>query len=383
MKVEFYRHALGREELDAVANTLGTIFLTTADKNREFEQLFAEYLGVSDVVTVSSCTAALHLALVALGISEGHEVITTPMSFIATANAILMAGATPVFVDIDARTGLIDLDLVESAITDRTKAIIPVHLYGQMVDMRRLRRMADLHEFAIVEDAAHAIEARRDGVRPGQLGDAACFSFYATKNITCGEGGAIATNRVDLAEAVRLLRSHGMTKSAAARYTGRYQHWDMEHLGWKYNLTNFQAAMLIPQLARIETLWQQREQIAQRYEAAFADAGIEFPRVLPGDNKSGRHLFTIWIDAERRDDTLCRLQDDGIGVAVNYRSIPSMLFYRRRYAYEPGRFPIAERIGRRTITLPLYPSLSDAALEYVIDTVTSLSHESVVAAAET
>src|SRR2546426_11590171 len=162
MKVEFYRHALGPEEIDAVAQTLETIFLTTAEKNREFEHLFAQYLGVGEVVTTSSCTAALHLALVALGIGAGDEVITTPMSFIATANAILMAGATPVFVDVDASTGLIDLDLVEAAITPRTRAVIPVHLYGQMVDMRRLREIADRHSLVIVEDAAHAIEAERD-----------------------------------------------------------------------------------------------------------------------------------------------------------------------------------------------------------------------------
>src|SRR5947208_6101312 len=204
MNVEFYRHALGSEEFAAVEATLRTIFLTTGDRNREFERRFAEYLGVRDVATTSSCTAGLHLALLALGIGPGDEVITTPLSFIATANAVLMTGATVVFVDVDPTTGLIDADGVEAAITPRTRAIIPVHLYGQMADMRRLRRMADAHGLSIIEDAAHAIEARRDGLAPGQLGDAACFSFYATKNITCGEGGAFATNRESLGEAIHL-----------------------------------------------------------------------------------------------------------------------------------------------------------------------------------
>lgn len=372
MKVEFYRHALGPEEIDTVAKTLETIFLTTAEKNRDFEHLFAQYLGVREVVTTSSCTAALHLALVALGIGAGDEVITSPMSFIATANAILMVGATPVFVDVDSRTGLIDLDLVEASITPRTRAVIPVHLYGQMVDMRRLREIADRHSLVIVEDAAHAIEAERDGVRPGQLGEIACFSFYATKNITCGEGGALATNRQAVADSLRQLRNHGMTKSADARYTGRYRHWDMEQLGWKYNLTDFQAAMLIPQLRRIDELWLRRNQIAERYETAFTGAGIESPRVSPGRNKSACHLFTIWVDEDSRDDLLEQLQDAGVGVAVNYRPIHLMAFYRQRFNYTPGSFPRAERIGRRTISLPFYPSLREEETAHVIGAVSQI-----------
>jgi UDP-4-amino-4-deoxy-L-arabinose-oxoglutarate aminotransferase len=369
MTIEFYRHALGPDELDAAVKTLGTLFLTTGEKNREFERRFADYLGVSETVTTSSCTAALHLALAALGIGAGDQVITTPMSFIATANAILMTGATPVFVDVDSRTGLIDLDLVESAISSRTKAIIPVHLYGQMVDMRRLRGIADRHGLFVIEDAAHAIEARRDGVRPGQLGDAACFSFYATKNITCGEGGALATNNADLAESIHLLRNHGMSRSAAARYTGRYQHWDMERLGWKYNLTNFQAAMLIPQLERIEALWQRRDAIARRYESALSQAGVEFPEVLPGDNKSARHLFTIWVDEDKRDDAMCELQNAGVGIAVNYRPIHLTAFYRQRFGHQPGEYRRAERVGTRTISLPCYPGLSEDETAHVIASV--------------
>jgi dTDP-4-amino-4,6-dideoxygalactose transaminase len=368
MKVEFYRHPLGPEEFDAVVRTLETIFLTTGEKNRDFERRFADYLGVAEAVTTSSCTAALHLALTAIGIGPGDEVITTPMSFIATANAILMTGATPVFVDVEADTGLIDLDRIEPAITPRTRAVIPVHLYGQMVDMWRLRQIADRHELAIVEDAAHAIEARRDGVQPGQLGDAACFSFYATKNITCGEGGALATNRPELAETVHLLRNHGMTKSAAARYTGRYQHWDMERLGWKYNMTNFQAAMLIPQLARIEALWDRREAIARRYESGLAAAGIRFPSVLPGSNRSARHLFTIWVDHDR-DGVMDELQDAGVSVAVNYRPIHLTAFYRKRFGFARGLYPHAESIGDQTVSLPCYPGLSDDEARYVTGTV--------------
>jgi dTDP-4-amino-4,6-dideoxygalactose transaminase len=371
-KVEFYRHALGLEEIAEVTRTLQTIFLTTAERNREFEGLFAEYLGVRDVATVSSCTAALHLALIALGIGPGDEVITTPMSFVATANAVQMVGAVPVFVDVDPRTGLINLNLIEAAITPRTKAVMPVHLYGQMVDMRRLREIADRHRLLIVEDAAHAIEAERDGVRPGQLGDVACFSFYATKNITSGEGGALATNRQAFSDAVRQLRNHGMSKSAAARYTGRYQHWDMEQFGWKCNLTDFQAAMLIPQLKRIDELWSRRDEIAKRYERAFAAAAIEFPSVSGVRNQSARHLFTIWVDEETRDDLLDQLQDAGVGVAVNYLPIHLTSFYRRRFGYSSGAFPCAERIGRRTISIPLYPGLRDEEVARVATSVVQI-----------
>ena len=372
MRVEFYRHNLGQEEINAASETLRSIFLTAGGKNAEFEHLLAQYLGISEVVTTSNCTTALHMALAVRGIGPGDEVITTPLSFVATANSILMVGAIPVFIDVDPATGLMDLGRIESAITPRTRGVIPVHLYGQMVDMRRLRQIANRHNLFIVEDAAHAIEAVRGGVRPGKLGDVACFSFYATKNITCGEGGAFGTNQTGLADSVRQLRNHGVNKSAADRYTARYRHWDMEVFGWNYSLTNFQAAMLVPQLQRIQELLRRREEIAIRYEEAFTKAGIEFPQVAPGDNRSARHLFTIWVDEGRRDEILEKLQDKGIGVAVNYRPIHLTGYYRKRFGHCPDDFPFAERIGRRTISLPLYPQLRDEEIEYVIECVTSL-----------
>ena len=230
---------------------------------------FAEYLNSQYVIGVTSCTAAIHLCLLAWGIEEGDEVITSPMSFCATANAVLHAGATPVFVDAEEATGNINAELIESKVSKRTRAIIPVHLYGQMCDMRKIRKIADKYNLVIIEDAAHCIEGERDGVKPGQIGDAACFSFYATKNITSGEGGAIAVNNADKAELLRLLRLHGIDKSAADRYTKRYQHWDMPVLGWKYNMDNIQAALLIGQLQRVDSLWEKRESIYKKYQKAF------------------------------------------------------------------------------------------------------------------
>jgi len=368
-EVAFYRHALQQEDIDAVTEVMRSTFLTTGPRTAAFERAFAEYLGVGHVVGVNSCTMAEFVSLVALGVGPGDEVITTPMTFIATSNAVLHTGADVVFVDVDPETALIDPDAVEAAITPRTKAIVPVHLYGAMADMQRLDALAKTHGLAVIEDAAHAVESERGGARPGHLGSTACFSFYATKNLTCGEGGAIATHDADTAEKLRRLRLHGMSKSAADRYNKAYRHWDQFDLGFKANMSDVQAAMLLNQLPRLASQLERRQQIAQRYEEAFADLdGVTFPTV-PDDANSARHLFTIWVDPAARDDTLAALQQRGIGVAVNYRAVHLLTYYRERFGYKEGDFPHAERIGASTITLPLYPLMSDADVDAVIDAV--------------
>ncbi|HAG51107.1 MAG: hypothetical protein A2X87_04505 [Deltaproteobacteria bacterium GWC2_42_51] len=366
MKVEFYKHNIGEEEIRKVVEVLHSIFLTTGQVVYEFEDKFSHYLGCQHTIGLTSCTAALHLALLAYDIGPGDEVITTPMSFIATANAILHVGAKPVFVDVEPETGNINAELIEAAITPCTKAIMPVHLYGQMCDMKRLKAIADEHRLKVIEDCAHCIEGERDDIRPGQLSDAACFSFYATKNITSGEGGAVSTNNSDVADKLRRLRLHGMTKGAEERYGGKYQHWDMDILGWKYNMDNIQAALLLNQLERIEELMKRRQEICRRYEMALKNIdGLSFPRVLP-NSKSARHLFTIWLDPNKRDSILWKLQENGVGVAVNFRSIHLMKYYKDTFGFEEGMFPAAERIGKSTISLPLYPKLTDHEVDFVI-----------------
>jgi dTDP-4-amino-4,6-dideoxygalactose transaminase len=366
MKVEFFKHSLGEDEKEAIAGALYGVFLTTGPANAEFEKLFSEYLGVPHAVTVSSCTGGMHIALLALGIKPGDEVITTPMSFIATSNSVIHAGGIPRFVDVEPETGLIDPDLVAGAITPRTRGILPVHLYGQMVDMGAMRKIADERGLFVLEDSAHAIEAERDGVKPGQKGDMAAFSFYATKVITSGEGGAVTAHTAEQDDLLRKLRLHGMSAGAADRYSGSYEHWDMETLGWKYNMTNFQAAMLIPQLPKMEEWCARREAICRRYEQAFSKAGIGFPKVVPG-SRSSRHLFTIWV--EKRDRVLEELGKRGVGVAVNYRAIHLRKYYVERFGYRPGMFPVAEKIGDMTVSLPLYPGLRDEEADYVIEKV--------------
>jgi len=366
-KIEFFKHSIDEEDIKRVNKVLRSIFLTTGQEVTKFEQDFSSYIGMKYTIGLTSCTAALHLSLVALGIGQGDEVITTPMSFCATANAIIQAGARPVFVDVEEETGNINAELIESAMTERTKAIIPVHLYGQMCDMKRIKEIAEKYSLKIIEDAAHALEASRDGIRVGHLSDMTCFSFYATKNITSGEGGAVCTEDKNMAEYLKMLRIHGIDKEAADRYTKFYRHWDMPVFGWKYNMDNIQAALLIGQLRRVEELWIKRDRLWRLYEEELGKInGIRLLKTLP-NSRHARHLFTVLVPSEKRDAVLWALQNKGIGVAVNYRPIHLLRYYRETFKFREGDFPVAEEIGKRTISLPLYPSLGDDEVRYVVE----------------
>jgi dTDP-4-amino-4,6-dideoxygalactose transaminase len=366
MKVEFYKHNIEQMDIDNVVSVLHSTFLTTGDKVAEFEKKFAEYIGCKYVVGLTSCTGALHLSLLALGISHGDEVITTPMTFVATANSIIEAGAKPIFVDVESDTGNINADLIESVITPRTKAIMPVHLYGQLCEMDKIQYVANKYGLFVIEDAAHAIEASRNGIRVGEIGDATCFSHYVTKTLQCGEGGSVAMNNQETANNIRKMRHHGISTNASERYTKKYEHWDMDIFGWKYNMDNIKAALLINQINRLDEYLKRREEICQKYEKAFADTSIKFLTVLP-KSKSARLMFTILVDD--RDNVMHKLQEKGIGVAVNYRAIHLLTYYSETYGYKRGDYPIAEGIGDRTITLPLYPKLTNEEVEYVIQSV--------------
>ena len=286
MKVEFYKHNLGQQEINAATKVLKSLFLTTGKYVDKFEKDLGNYLETPYVVGLTSCTAALHLSLLAAGVGRGDEVITTPMSFVATANSILMTGATPVFVDVEKETGNIDPNLIETAITKKTKAILPVHLYGQMVDMKKILSIAEKHNLKAIEDSAHALESQRDGIKPGQKSFGSCFSFYATKSITSAEGGAFATNSESSAKLVKKLRSHGITSELAQRVRTGLKTYDVDVLGWKYNMDNLQAALLIPQIKKIEQHWKKRELIAQKYRKAFSKiSGI----TMPVESKNSNH----------------------------------------------------------------------------------------------
>ena len=369
-KIEFFRHNIDKKDIARCNKVFNSIFLTTGYAVEQFETRLADYLGAGETVGVTSCTAALHLSLLAWGIKDGDEVITTPMSFCATSNAILHSGAKPVFIDVEEKTGNINADIIEKSITKKTKAIMPVHLYGQMCDMKKIRKIADKYNLVIIEDAAHCLEGARDGVRVAELGDAACFSFYATKSITSGEGGAIALNDRKKAGLLKMLRLHGIDKGAIDRYTKKYRYWDMRVLGWKYNMDNIQASLLIGQLERVSDLWKRRNEICMRYQNAFQDAkGLNVMEIVP-NSKHGWHLYTIHVSPKKRNAILFSLQKKGIGVAVNYRAIHLLKYYRQEFGYKRGDFPIAEKIGDSTISIPLYPRLTDNEVKRVIDAVT-------------
>ncbi len=358
-KVEFYKHNIDEADIARAAEVLKSPMLTTGEVVEEFEGKLANYSGLKYVVAVSSCTAALHLSLRALGVRQGHEVITTPMTFIATSNAILHTGAIPIFVDVNKETGLIDSTRIRGAVTPKTKAVLPVHLYGQMCDLDKLTFCG----LRLLEDSAHCLEGIGGwGYQPGLNSDGACFSFYPTKSITSGEGGAFVTNDRHFAEDVRLMRNHGMTKGAHERYNKAYQHWDMEMLGYNYRMSNIQAALLLGQLDRVDEFIQRRIEIWNLYEGGLK--GNPQIRVIKTNEGSARLMFTILVN--NRDKVLHELQEKGIGVAVNYRAVHLLSYYRKRFRYKEGDYPNAEYIGNHTITLPLYPKLTDLEVEYVI-----------------
>jgi len=361
MKLPFLNPHILPSDVHAVASVLKSGWLATGPELKLFEKKLGEYLGIEHVIANSSGTAALHTALLAAGVGPGDEVITTPLTFWATSNVILFVGAQIVFVDVEPDTGLISVSEVEKAITKKTKAIIPVHLYGQMADMKGLARLAKKHKLKIIEDAPHALEAMRDGVRPGALSFASCFSFHAAKNITAGEGGAVGVHTAKNENEVRLYSDSGSDR------TGNIRH--MTRLGYKYSMTNMQGAMMLGQLERIEKLWEKRRKIFDFYTKALKDVkGITLIKEV--DNaKHGCHMFTIVVDRKHRDLIRKKLKDVGIPADIHYNPVHLEPYYMKSLRFEKGMYPEAERIGLGTITLPLYPRLTKKEQQFVVDEV--------------
>jgi UDP-4-amino-4-deoxy-L-arabinose-oxoglutarate aminotransferase len=375
--VEFYRHALREEDVAACARVLRSTFLTTGPVCRDVERSLESLLGRPHVLTLSSCTAALEVALRALGVGAGDEVVVPALTFVATATAVLHAGATPVFADVERDTGNLGPEGVLRALSPRTRAVVPVHLYGQMADVPAIREALADRPVRIVEDAAHCLEGSLDGRRPGSVSDAAAFSFYATKNLTCGEGGALALSDPEVAERARRIRQHGMTASAAERYRGTagYRHWDVLDLGVKANLPDVLAALLLGQIPRLEAQRERREAIARRYDqTASGLAGWGRPAVRPR-TVHARHLYTVWAPLGARDRALQAFSRRDVGVAVNWRALPTLTFFRERLGLRPEDFPVATEIGERTISLPLWPDLRDEQADEVARALADVARE--------
>jgi len=386
-KVEFYRHQLGEDEASSWRRVLETLFLTLGPQVAAFEQELGRYL-VRDrpdatpphVVGTNACSMGLLIALRALDVGPGDEVITTPMTFAATANAILHLGATPRFVDVEPATGLIDPEAVRAAVGPKTVGILPVHLYGQLADMKALRAIADSRGLFLVEDSAHGVEMDRDGIHPGDLSEAAVFSFYATKNLTCGDGGAVSTRDGRLAERLRRLRNHGVSKAATERHGTSYQHWDLAELGYKANLTDLDAALLRPQIAHLDAKRALREGIALRYESHLRERIADLrsppssqgvPWLVERRGRSTHHLFTLHARPGERDSLLSKLGAAGIGTAVNYRAIHLLTYLSELLGLPRGSLPVAEEIGDRTLSLPMYPTLGSEEQDRVVEAVAS------------
>jgi dTDP-4-amino-4,6-dideoxygalactose transaminase len=354
---------IGEEEIAEVADSLRSGWVTTGPKVKRFEQEFAAYVGAKHAIAVNSCTAALHTSLAALGIGPGDEVIVPTLTFCATANVVVHLGATPVIVDVDQNFQMSTGALCR-AITPHTKAIVPVHYAGQACSLRELLGIAGSHRIPIVEDAAHAAGTGYEGARIGTHGRAVCFSFYAIKNMTTGEGGMITTNDDDLVQRLRLLSLHGMSRDAWKRYTEAGS-WYYEVLepGFKYNMTDVQASLGIHQLHRLDGFIRRRQEIAAFYDEAFSDLPeILLPPRLPGRNHTF-HLYPIRLRTDllrlNRSDFIEELRARNVGASVHFIPLHRHPFYRERYGYRPQQFPVCEEIYRGLLSLPLYPKMTD------------------------
>ncbi len=371
--------AIEEAEIAEVVDSLRSGWIGTGPKVALFEQEFKNYVGAEYAVAVSSCTAALHLSMIVSGIGQGDEVITTPMTFCATANAILHTGAEPVFVDIDPKTMNIDPELVEKAITKRTKAILPVHFAGRPCEMKSLMRIAKDYGLHLIEDCAHAIETSCEMGKVGSIGDLSCFSFYVTKNVVTAEGGMITTNRKDWADKLKIYALHGMSRDAWKRYSDDgFRHYEVLVPGFKYNMTDIQASLGIHQLRRVNKTLSRRNEIWERYNNEFDELEVVTPTNPPSDVVHAHHLYTILVDEDflgcNRDTFQERMQRSNIGTGIHYMALHLQPFYQKTFNLQKGDFPAAEYISDRTLSLPLGPKMTDHDVSDVIRAVKDCCH---------
>ena len=366
-------------EIDEVLKVLESGWLGTGPRVARFERDFSHYKGIQETRTaaVNSCTAALHISMIASGIGPGDEVITTALTFCATVNAIIHAGATPVLADIDPVTMNIDPVQVEGQITSRTRAILPVHFAGRPCDMAALMAIARRHDLKVIEDCAHAIETEYHGQKAGTFGNFGCFSFYVTKNVITGEGGMVIARDEHAIGRVKMLALHGMSRDAWRRFSDAgFKHYQVVECGFKYNMTDLQAAIGIHQLARVENNWIKRQAVWRRYNEAFKDLPIGLPINPASDTRHAYHLYSILVDEAKtgisRDAFLDAMTARNIGVGVHYLSIPEHPFYQQAFGWRPEDYLNAMRIGRQTVSLPISAKLTDDDVGSVIEAVFSV-----------
>jgi dTDP-4-amino-4,6-dideoxygalactose transaminase len=358
-------------EIAEVVASLRSGWIGTGPKVHRFEEMFRAFKGTRHALALNSCTAALHLSMLAIGIQPGDEIIVPALTFAATANAVIHAGGTPVMVDCQRETMNMDPEDVERKITKKTRAIIPVHFAGRPCEMDVLMTVARQHRLHVVEDCAHAIEAEINGRKTGTFGDIGCFSFYVTKNIVTGEGGMAVTDKDEYAARIQTLGLHGLSHDAWKRFSDvGYKHYQVVEAGFKYNMMDLQAALGIHQLPRIDRYWHRRQEIWQTYNDAFHDLPVFLPAPVPDGMKHAYHLYTLLLDIDRlgidRDQFLEQMAAANIGVGVHYIALHLHPFYQQAYGYKRGDFPNAEWISERTVSLPLSPKLTDEDVADVI-----------------
>ncbi len=370
----FHRAWLEEDEIQEVIDTLKSGWLTTGPRTHRFEEDFKNYIGCKHALGLNSCTAGLHLSLVALELEPGSEVITTPMTFPATANVVVHERLRPVFVDIEPGTLNIDPAKIEEKISSKTKAIFPVHFAGHPCDMDAIQAIADKHNLVIIEDAAHALESSYKGRKIGNLGNLTSFSFYANKNMTTGEGGMLTINDEELADKIRVMRLHGLNKDAWNRFgKSGFAHWQLHTPGYKYNMTDISAAMGIHQLKKVNQFLELRKRYVEAYDEAFKDLPELETLIRKDYAQSAYHLYIIALRLERltidRDQFLQEIQARGIGVAVHYIGLHLQPFYMKEFNTKAEDCPVASSYSERVLTLPLYPKMSDQDVNRVIETV--------------
>jgi perosamine synthetase len=377
MEIPFHKPFISEEEIAEVVDTLKSGWITMGPKTIRFEEEFAGYLSSKYAIAVNSGTAALHLAVKAIDLRPGDEVIIPTTTFTATGEVICYGNAVPVIVDVERETHNISVAAIEKAITPKTKAMIPVHMAGQPCDMDEIIQLARAHRLFVIEDAAHAIPAWYKKRRVGAIADITCFSFYSTKPLATGEGGMVTTEKEDWAERVRTLRLHGISKDAWKRYSkGGSWYYEVIEPGFKYNMTDLQASLGIAQLRKVDWLWEKRKEIARRYTDAFASTGCIIPPSVKADRQSAWHLYIIKLHLEAlsidRNGFIEKLRECGIETSVHFIPLHRHPFYRNTFGVMPEGFPNAEWLYERSISLPIYPGMTAPEVDYVIEQVTDL-----------
>jgi len=376
----FHRASIDEQDIESVVRVLRSGWLTTGNEVRQFEGAFARYVGARNAVALSSCTAALHLALAAIGLQEGDEVILPTMTFSSTSEVVLYFKARPILVDCQANSFQADPMAMERAITSRTRAIIVVHFAGIPADIETILDIARRHKLIVIEDAAHALPTRYKGKMIGTFGDITCFSFYATKTITTGEGGMMTTENAEVADRVRMLSMHGISKDAYKRYTAegswRYEILDV---GYKYNMTDIQAALGLAQLAKCEAMQARRDAIATRYSSALSSLDAFECPVTPSHVTHAWHLYVIQVNPSAlrisRDTVIEELKQRGIGTSVHFIPLHLHPLYQKALGYRSGEFPVAERRFERALSLPIYAAMSEEDTDRVIDALHDIARE--------